>query len=367
MKNIIIIGILMCVLTSCSDEGVKIGIVGSMSGRNSDLSVSGRRGAEIAVSQINNSGGINGKKIELISKDDEGNSKNISTINSFFEKNNINIVIGNYTSQMMSCCMDNIRKTNLLFISPTISSNEFDGKDDNIIRLINSNKNESVIIGKNMLENDVNNIAIIFDQNNKSYCETLINKMTNIFEDDTHKIILKYGYKNLDNDSSDIIDKIIQNKPDAILFISNSYDTAHLCQLVRLNNINTKKYATLWSNTPELFKKGGVAINDMKIISVIDFNCKKMDYDNFKNNYINLYNEEPSFSSIFTYESVQIIAKAISKVKSTDKNKLKAQIIKDTHIKGLQEEFQIDKYGDCNRGFFLSNIKDGHAWRITND
>ena len=59
--------ILICIvcisfmLSACSknNDPIKIGVLGTMSDINSDLSVSGRRGIELATYEFNESGGLN--------------------------------------------------------------------------------------------------------------------------------------------------------------------------------------------------------------------------------------------------------------------------------------------------------------------
>ncbi len=51
---------------------IKIGLAGTLSGPASELGVSGRNGFNLAVGIINESGGINGRLIEPVIKDDKG-------------------------------------------------------------------------------------------------------------------------------------------------------------------------------------------------------------------------------------------------------------------------------------------------------
>lgn len=49
------------ILSGCQTNRIlEIGFIGTMTGPGSDLSVSGRRGAELAIQEVNSSGGING-------------------------------------------------------------------------------------------------------------------------------------------------------------------------------------------------------------------------------------------------------------------------------------------------------------------
>ncbi len=52
-------------------EILKKSFVGGLTGRLSDLGIGGRNGVMLAVEEINNAGGISGRPVKLITKDDK--------------------------------------------------------------------------------------------------------------------------------------------------------------------------------------------------------------------------------------------------------------------------------------------------------
>jgi branched-chain amino acid transport system substrate-binding protein len=64
---------LTILFSSCQREKpqIKIGFAGGLTGRYSDLGTAGRNGANLAVEEINQTGGIRGRQVLLISKDDK--------------------------------------------------------------------------------------------------------------------------------------------------------------------------------------------------------------------------------------------------------------------------------------------------------
>lgn len=66
-------------LSACSpDEPIKIGLIAGLSDRGSDFGESVRNGVILAIEQQNQAGGINGRKIELVVRDD-GQDKAVAT------------------------------------------------------------------------------------------------------------------------------------------------------------------------------------------------------------------------------------------------------------------------------------------------
>ena len=69
LAALILLGTLL--LAACGEpEPVRIGFLGGLSDRNTDVGDAGRNGVILAVEQWNREGGIQGRPIELIARDD---------------------------------------------------------------------------------------------------------------------------------------------------------------------------------------------------------------------------------------------------------------------------------------------------------
>ena len=53
-------------------DPIKIGVDGPFTGGSSSMGVSMRDGVRLAVEEINQSGGVLGRKLQLVERDDEG-------------------------------------------------------------------------------------------------------------------------------------------------------------------------------------------------------------------------------------------------------------------------------------------------------
>ena len=64
-----------CLAQSADLSPIRIGVSGPFSGGSSPMGESMRNGIRLAVEEINNIGGINGRKIELVERDDQANNE----------------------------------------------------------------------------------------------------------------------------------------------------------------------------------------------------------------------------------------------------------------------------------------------------
>jgi branched-chain amino acid transport system substrate-binding protein len=83
-------------------QDVKLGFAGALSGPASFVGIEIKRGAEIAIDEINAKGGVKGRKLVLISRDDEHNPvKTVAQYRELVERENVVGIIGATNSASM--------------------------------------------------------------------------------------------------------------------------------------------------------------------------------------------------------------------------------------------------------------------------
>lgn len=344
---------------------IRIGVTGTMSGINSDLSVSGRRGVELAVNEFNKAGGYKGRSIELIVKDDKNDATTALNIDKEFISEKIPIVIGHYTSGMMVNSMNYLRNKDILFLSPTISADALSGIDDNFIRFISTSKEQAIVIAKAANKNKNKKFAVVHDLKNKGFCEALYSSFKKLLENNKGEIVLSKAFTSgADENYVSIAKSIIDSKTEAVLIIANSADNAAITQQIRKLGSKVQIYSPLWSNTADLMKKAGAAAEGMFIVGAIDLNDRNAAFIKFKEDYIDTYGENPTFSSMYSYEAATALFKAIKMGPDLKPNTIKNNIIKIKNFRGLEGNYRIDKYGDNIRKYMIFELKNGEFRKV---
>lgn len=102
----------------------KIGTIGPLTGENAAYGVAVRNGAELAINEINEAGGINGIQIEFKAEDDmTDNEKSVNAYNALKDWG-MNILVGTTTSGACVAVADKSSKDNMFQITPSASSVE---------------------------------------------------------------------------------------------------------------------------------------------------------------------------------------------------------------------------------------------------
>jgi len=361
MKKIIPLLLIVLLLVSCGEsETLKIGVVGSMSGNQSELSVSGRRGVELAVSIINDQGGLLGKEVELVVKDDLIDMNRAVDIVNEFLNEDIEIVIGPFTSNMMLAAYDTVETNEILYLSPTVCADSLNQKDDHFIRFIASSREQAVVLNEVALKNNDKEFIVIIDETNIGFNQQLYQNFKEILESNDGQInnVMEYSvldagfFKSLRDSTKDL-------DVDGVFIISNASDFATVAQNLVLNDFDASLYGTLWSHTNDIIRLGGKDIENAYLVSGISQNEVYPDFNRVFLDYYDRYGESMSFSAMYSYETMMALGEAISKGRSSDWEKVKSTLLEIRNFDGLQFQYELDKYGDSSRPYKIDQIING--------
>lgn len=363
MKRIVFlfigITIMITTISGCSrNKEIIIGVVGSMTGNQSDLSVSGRRGIEIAVDEINSTGGIDGRQVRLEVKDDLNDPERAAEIVDEFINQGVHLVIGPYTSGMMLAAYDEMIGKNILYLGPTISVDTLSGIDDNFIRFIASTKEQAMVITKEAKKLNQKNFIVLADQKNLGFNEMLYKNFETLLAEDGGKVLEFIEFESVEDSSLEEILSAINNHQniDGIFIISNATDLAMITQTIRKNAVSVDIYGPLWAHTNDLIRVAGEYAEGIRVVSGIDYDNDSERFADFRKKFLEKYGQEVTFSSVYSYETMMAIKQAIQQTGNDDPAKVKEAILQINKFDGLQTNFIIDRFGDNTRDYMLDQI-----------
>lgn len=161
MKNLLFLLLAISVLSGCGDANpLRVGFVGGLSDRNADVGLAGEQAVTLAVEQINRAGGINGRLVELVSRDDKQNAETAHRVAAELVAEKVVAVIGPFTSGMAAAVVPVTDKSGIVTISPTITSMDFYGKDDHLFRINRTTRDNAAEYAKVLYSRGQNKVAV---------------------------------------------------------------------------------------------------------------------------------------------------------------------------------------------------------------
>jgi len=344
-------GFLICIsLLGCGDKDpLLIGFVGGTSGRVADLGISGRDAVQLAVDQCNRDGGIHGRQVQLIMKDDQQDPETARQSVQEMIRNGVAAVIGPMTSDMSLAVLPLLNEAGILAVSPTGTSQSLSGRDDYFFRVCSTTREFAVKSANYQIRSgSMRRISAIYDKGNLSFCKNWLDNFTETFTALGGEVIHTLEFQaGEDRSFLELGHDVLAMKPDGILIIANSMDSAMLCQQIR--KLDTDIAITLadWGGTERLLELGGKAVEGVTVVQTFHRDNPNPRFQDFRKEYLGRFHREPGFPGVYAHDAVQVVFTAL-------KNQKKGQRLKDAVLslkkfQGLQNDFSFDAFGDVER------------------
>ncbi len=95
VRSIALTSIALAAATASYAQNIKIGVAGPFTGGSSSMGVSMRDGVRLAVEEINKAGGVIGRKLEVIERDDEAkNERGVQIAQELINKEKVTAAVG---------------------------------------------------------------------------------------------------------------------------------------------------------------------------------------------------------------------------------------------------------------------------------
>lgn len=359
IASVLLISIIFSLLTSCAQEPIKIGFSGNLTGTGSELGTNAMYGAYMAVDEINASGGINGRTIELVVKND-GNDINtaVDADKELIEEGVVGI-IGHLLSGNGQLSIPYINENNTIMVSPTISSGAYANQDDLFFTLMPISSYQSKALSDIVKKHNHKKIALLYEVNNKAYSKNVVDDLQAYFEDNTHEVVLYESFDTNEQSSySQLVTTLTESNIDALVIVGPGYDVAKFTQSFALVGYEVPVYGPVWSMTNELLTNAGPTANGTYLINYYDENHESERFRDFYNLYKEKYGNPPSFGALFSYEATMVLLEGIEIADSTDSSAIKTAILEKGEFEGLQTTIRFDEFGDAQRDIFVFEVID---------
>jgi len=351
-KLIFIILLLSLTLIGCEKEVIRIGVVTTLSGNNSDIGVSMRDGFLLKVNEINDAGGINGHKIELIIKDDEGDINKVKQITQDLIDQDIKILFGYETSSKKNAIEEFFGREDLIFMSPTLSAYELSNIDDNFFRVIPTNYQQGETLG-HYANKYSKKTLVLYSQVNANFAKGVYEGYADTFEGE---VVIKAVEKGILELEEDIL--LWYEGMDSLMVVMNPNDTLLTSQVFYRNNVETNIYSSNWGMAANAHQTGGQSIDGTVYTSLLG-DDSYAPYKRFQETYFDRFNENPSFATIYAYEAGIIITEALKQADSFDGQDLKKAILELDVQEGIISDLKLNEFGDIQRENLIVKLIEG--------
>lgn len=339
----------MAVLGCETEKPILIGFVAGTSGRVADLGISGRDAVQLVIEQCNQNGGIGGRQVRLLIKDDQQNADVARQAVRELIDAGVVAIIGPMTSDMAIAIAPVVDQSRVLTVSPTATTQLLSGRDDYFFRVTSTTREYASKSARYQFKTaGLRRIAAAYDEGNRSFCENWLDNFRKTFTGLGGQVIATVGFNTKEQRAFlDIAGELLSARPEGVLIIANSMDSALLCQQIRKTDAHIKITLADWGATERLLELGGKAVENVTVVQTFDRESQAPAYQAFRKAYRERYSREPGFPGVYSHDAAQVVLAAL---RARDKGQsLKARVLKMRTFTGLQSDFSFDDFGDVRR------------------
>lgn len=361
-RKFVIFAALTMLLYACNEKAtLKVGFLGGLTGRAADLCISARNGAQLAIEKVNAGGGIDGRQVELLVFDNQDQEDKARQGVEFLAEAKVTAIIGPLTSQMSAAATPTANQRKTVLISPTTSTLGLSGLDDYFFRVYPTCDSNARALAEYAVRTANNKrIAILSDHANASFTIPWEDSFSVQVRETGSEISTIVTFNSHEKNFSfiDLARQIIATEPDGILILTNSIDAALFSQQVRKLVAGVDLYGSDWAFSGELIQYGGSSVEGFTFTTNVDMENDSPAFRTFKSDFQKRFNKAPNFPAVLAYEATQLLFEALRL--DDDPQGLKETLRKVGEVKGLQNNFQLDSFGDVKRPSYLNQVKEGH-------
>jgi len=346
-------------LAGCDDPApLRVGFIGGLTGSSADIGETSRNAVQLALEEANRAGGIDGRQLELLVRDDANNPQAAAAAVTDLKAAGVVAIIGPNLSSIAGGMVPVLNELELVTISPTVSALSFADNDDYFFRINWTTRDNARAYAQHYSELGYRHVAAAIDGNNRIFSESWLEEFAREFEKTGGEVVGSAVFDATENEGyARTAKELLAKNAEVVLLIANSIDTANLAQQIRKLDQKILLVAAEWAASERLVVLGGRAIDGLELVQSYDRGDNSQNYLNFSNAYRSQFQQEPDYASVAAYDAATVVIKALS---SQGKKTLKQALLDLGPVQGLQQEIAFNPYGDARRRAFFVVIRDGH-------
>lgn len=327
-----------------SQGAILIGVPVPLSGEYASAGTDILHGAQLAAKDINASGGVNGRKIQVVSQDDACQASTGSQAAQKLISQGVVAAAGGYCSTAAFPELQAFHRMGIPYVmdastNPQLTEQHFAeafrtiGRDD-----------EQGPIAASFITGFLHGKRVAVGNDNSTYAKGLAESTVKALQQDGAQVVFNNALTPGQSDYTSFLTKIGQSKPQVFYYTGYYPEFGLLLKEAKQLGLKFTMMGGDANNDPTLIKTAGSAAAGamMTTAPLAQFLSSAKSYVNA---YQSAYGSSPGPYSTYEYDAVGVVAQAIRNAHSTTPGKITAAL-KSISYKGISGSFHFDSAGD---------------------
>jgi len=363
---LVLIAVAATALSGCGRRPIVIGFQGPLTGPPAELGVQGRNGAQLAVEQINDGGGVRGQALRLDPRDDRNRREVAYEVVRAFQEADVEVVIGPMTSVAGLAVAEQVAETGPLYVSPTVSTPKVSGRDDFFLRLQAATDRPAMVLGSYAVQElGAERVAVIADTTNSEYSTPFVDAFSEGLGAYGGEVVVQFDAPmSATSRWRSMMQAIAAENPDTVLIVASATDSARFSQVVRDAEPEVLILGSGWAATETLPTMGGASVEGM-VLARMSYGAlgSTSQGSEFYRRFRRRFGRAPSFAASRAYDAVMVVARALNNV-TADAADLRRELAALNRFETLLGPVTFNSTGDVEPSAAIIRVEGGEFVEI---
>jgi branched-chain amino acid transport system substrate-binding protein len=343
-----------------SGDVLRIGEFGSLTGTEATFGISTHNGIKLVIDEVNATGGIKGKKLELFTVDNGGKpEETVSAVTKLISQNKVDVLLGEVASSRSLAAAPIAQRAQVPMISPSSTNPKVTEIGDYIFRVCFTDPFQGKVIAKFALENLKAKTAAVLIDKKSDYSVGLSDFFKNEFVAAGGKIIDEQNYVGGDIDFKGQLTNLKGKNPDVVIVPGYYTEVGLIIKQARSLGLKSVFLGGDGWDSPKLFEIGG----DSLVGSYFSNHYSVDDPDPMVQQFIQKYKaaykgEVPDGLAAMGYDAALVLVDALKRANSTSRADIRTAIAATENFRGVTGVITIDKNRNASKPAVMLQIAD---------
>jgi len=363
MKTKFLLLPIIAALAACKPSGgdtIKIGEFASLTGKEATFGTSSHQGTKLAIEEINAAGGVLGKKLELLTEDNQskaGEPANI--VNKLIFRDGVVAVLGEVASSRSLEAAPIAQAAQIPMISPASTNPKVTEVGDYIFRVCFIDPFQGTVMANFATKTlKAQKVAILTDAKS-DYSKGLAKYFTEQFLKNGGTIVSELSYNGGDKDFKGQLTTIKGAGPDAVFIPGYYNDVALIAIQAKEAAMDMPLFGGDGWESENLLQVGKEAVEGHYFSTHCSPDDTSPKMVAFVSAYKKKYNKTPDAMAALGYDSAYVLAEAIKRAGTTEGPKLRDAIAATKDFEGVTGKFSLDANRNAVKSAAILQIEDG--------
>lgn len=343
--------------TKSGDE-IRVGEFGSLTGNDATFGLSTNKGIRLAIDEINEKGGIKGKKIKLITLDDQGrDTEAVQVVTRLITQENVVAVLGEVASSRSKAAAPIAQEYKIPMITPSSTNPEVTRIGDYIFRVCFIDPFQGLVMAKFASEHlKVKKVAILRDVKN-DYSVGLADVFATEFKKMGGEIVNDLSYQAGDVDFKAQLTQIRSRSPEAIFIPGYYTEVGLIAKQARDLGLKVPLLGGDGWDSTKLYEIGRDAVNGSYFSNHYTSESTNPVVQDFIKRFQAKYGDIPDGLAAMGYDAARVLIQAMERAEEIKPELIRNEIARTKDFQGVTGKITINENRDAVKSAVIVQVQ----------